>query len=218
MVELEDIDRRSALFVGLTPENLARHVDGFARTASTPRRVAGLLAEARRTFVGASVCYDNFASAALKALQAAEVALRVKTQTPAASRATLGKLVWSEDTVAVLTASQLEWFRKFALHFRNRLAHPTEPIAMTPGFAEPFLRTAHEVIAEMFPDCERRAPSTNVMVQPGGVDDRPAARQEQPLQERRCSPSGPTSREPLGRPLYRQQPTRDRAAGLAAAG
>lgn len=152
MSELEDIDQRSALFVGLTPENLARHVAGFPRTSGTPRPVGDLLAEARRTFVGASTCYDNLPSAALKALQATEVALRVKTHTPSTARLTLGELVWGEQAATVLTTSQVQWFRRFALRFRNRLAHPPEPMAMTPGFAEPFVRTAHEVVAEMFPD------------------------------------------------------------------
>ncbi len=78
MDDLEDIDTRPGLFLGLTPENLARHVSQYSRTASTPSRVAGLLAEARRTFVGAATCYDNLASAAFKGLQAAELALRLR--------------------------------------------------------------------------------------------------------------------------------------------
>ncbi len=72
MDDLEDVDTRPGLFLGLTPENLARHVSQYSRTASTPSRVAGLLAEARRTFVGAATCYDNLASAAFKGLEAAE--------------------------------------------------------------------------------------------------------------------------------------------------
>lgn len=151
MNELEDIDRRSELFVGLTPENLARHVAIFERTARTPPAVASLLGEARRTFVGASTCYDNFASSAFKALQAAELGLRFaidKTE----SRETLGRLLRSAEVETALTQDQLAWFREFALHFRNRLAHPHESIAMTPGMAEPFVRVAHAVIAEMFPD------------------------------------------------------------------
>lgn len=134
MNELEDIDRRSELFVGLTPESLARHVAGFERTARTPPAVASLLGEARRTFVGASTCYDNFASSAFKALQAAELARR------------------GAEVETVLNQDQLAWFREFALHFRNQLAHPRESIAMTPGMAEPFVRAAHAVVAGMFPD------------------------------------------------------------------
>jgi hypothetical protein len=76
MDDLEDIDTRPALFVGLTPENLARQVASYPRTEATPPSVADLLAEARRTFAGAAACYDNFASAAFKSLQAAELALR----------------------------------------------------------------------------------------------------------------------------------------------
>ena len=77
MQELVDIDQRPSLFIGLTPENLARHAATFPHTTATPSTVSSLLAEARRTFVGVAACYDNLASAALKALQAAELALRV---------------------------------------------------------------------------------------------------------------------------------------------
>lgn len=150
MAELEDIDGRSSLFVGLTPENLARHTATFVRSPNTPAEVADLLAEARRTFVGAATCYDNFASAALKALQAAEQALRVLTDR-VESRQTLGQLLRTAEADAVLTPDQLAWFREFALHFRNRLAHPHGSIAMTPGISEPFLRSAHDIVADMFP-------------------------------------------------------------------
>jgi hypothetical protein len=149
--ELADIDHRPSLFVGLTPENLARHAAMCSRTAATPPTVANLLAEARRTFVGAAACYDNFASSAFKALQAAELALRVlmnETQ----SRTTLGQLLRRPDVETLLSSMQLAWFREFALHFRNRLAHPDDSMAMTPGMAEPFVRTAHDIVAELFPD------------------------------------------------------------------
>lgn len=151
MDDIEDIDERSALFVGLTPENLARHVAAYRRTANTPGPVATLLAEARRTFVGAATCYDNFASAAFKALQAAELALRISTG-KTGKRATLGLLLRSAEAELVLSPDQLNWFREFALHFRNRLAHPDGSIAMTPGMAEPFLRSVHELVAAMFSD------------------------------------------------------------------
>lgn len=118
MDELADIDRRPSLFVGLTQENLARHVATFSRTEATPPTVASVLADARRTFVGAAVCYDNFASAAFKALQAAELALRVlmdETQ----SRAALGQLLRRPKSETVLNPTQVAWFREFALHSRN---------------------------------------------------------------------------------------------------
>lgn len=151
MDDLQDIDTRPALFLGLTPENLARHTSQYSRTTSTPVPVADLLAEARRTFVGAAACYDNLASAAFKGLRAAELALRLRMG-KAESRATLGQLLRSRDAETVLTSQHLAWFREFALHFRNLLAHPDQSIAMTPGMAEPFLRSVHDVVAAMFPD------------------------------------------------------------------
>jgi hypothetical protein len=50
----EDLDHRSSLFVGLTAENLARHVASLERTSATPSKVGSLLAEARRTSLGGS--------------------------------------------------------------------------------------------------------------------------------------------------------------------
>lgn len=148
---LEDLDHRSSLFVGLTPENLARHVASYARTSATPSNVRSLLAEARRTFVGGATSYDNFASSAFKALQAAELGLRERvgaTQT----KSTLGVLLKQPTTASALGPDILAWFQEFALHFRNRLAHPDESIAFTPGMAEPFVRSAHDVVAALFPD------------------------------------------------------------------
>lgn len=151
MGDLEDIDHRSSLYIGLTQENLARHVASFARTASTPSGVADLLGEARRTFVGGAASYDNFASAALKSLQAAELALRIRVAGPS-SRRTLGQLLHDPAVERVLTEKRFHWYREFALHFRNKLAHPERSMAMTPGIAEPFVRSAHQVVAELFPD------------------------------------------------------------------
>ncbi|MBI2710605.1 MAG: hypothetical protein HYX34_13085 [Actinobacteria bacterium] len=151
MEEFEDIDRRSSLFVGLTSEALAQHVASYTRTDATPRSVSTLLAEARRTFVGAAACYDNFASSAFKSLQAAELALRERVG-GTERRLTLGALLQQPTTAEALTPDQFAWFQEFALPFRNRLAHPDESIAFTPGMAEPFVRTAHEIVAAMFPD------------------------------------------------------------------
>lgn len=151
MDDLEDIDTRPALFVGLTPENLARHVARYERTKNTPPEVASLLGEARRTFVGGALCYDNFASSVLKALQGAELALRIAMgRSP--TRSTLGQLLRGPDVESVLSPEHLGWFREFALHFRNLLAHPDQSIAMAPGMAESFVRSSHDVVAVMFPD------------------------------------------------------------------
>lgn len=151
MSELHDVDHRSKLFLGLTSETLARHTASFVRTVSTPAPVAELLSEARRTFVGAAACYDNFASSAFKSLQAAELALRLRVP-DFPSRSTLGQLVYNSAVERILTPELLEWYRGFALHFRNELAHPNTSVAMTPGMAEPFVRTSHDVVAKLYPD------------------------------------------------------------------
>lgn len=149
---IEDIDRRSLLFVGLTPENLAGVTGTYPRSAFTPREVADLLAEARRLFVGAAHSYDNFAAASFKALQAAEHALRWRLGERAAEKATLGQLLQVEGVTEILGDRWSAWFREFALHFRNSFAHPTGSTALPPGMAEPFVRTAHEVVAFLFPE------------------------------------------------------------------
>ena len=151
MDELEDLDHRSSLFFGLTGENLARHVASYARTSATPANVASLLAEARRTFVGGSVSYDNFASSAFKALQAAELGLR-ELVGATGSKLTLGAILRQPATASALTPELFAWFNEFALRFRNEIAHPKESIAFTPGFADGFVRSAHDVVAGMFPD------------------------------------------------------------------
>lgn len=158
MAALDDMDHRSEHFIGLTRRNLVRHMSTLIRTSATPPNVAGLLAEARRIFVGTATTYDNFASAALKALQAAELALRELTGPPHRSRATLGGLIHSQRAADLLSPTQLAWFEGPALHFRNKLSHPAESAPMLPGVAELFLRSAHEIVAEMFPDSDACLP------------------------------------------------------------
>src|SRR3546814_1842471 len=106
MDAFEDIDHRSSLFVGLTSEALAQHVASYPRTDATPRSASTLLAEARRTFVGAAACYDNFASSAFKALQAAELALR-ELVGATESKHTLGALIQQPATASALTPDQI---------------------------------------------------------------------------------------------------------------
>lgn len=68
------------------------------------------------------------------------------------SRRALGQLLHDPGIDPVLPLSLRSWYEEFALHFRNLLAHPKRSVAMTPGMAEPFVRTTHDVVAELFPD------------------------------------------------------------------
>lgn len=151
ILQSSDIDDRSALLLGWTGENVARLTSTWPRTNTTPPAVHDLLAEARRLMMGSALCYDNLAAASLKALQAAEEALRLRLGDRAGARATLGQLLKTGGVNDVLDATQVAWFTEFALPFRNLLSHPHGSVAFTPGFAEPFLRTAHEIVGQLFP-------------------------------------------------------------------
>jgi hypothetical protein len=149
-----DIDRRSELFVGLTRQNLAAVTARWPVSASTPTEVADILAESRQLFVGAAITYGNFVTASLTALQAAELALRLRLGLAPDDKRTMGGLVRYEENRWVLDPDTRDWFSTFTLHFRNRLSHPRNRTAFTPGMAEPIVRTAHERIAMIFPDAD----------------------------------------------------------------
>lgn len=148
-----DIDDRPRLFFGLTPENLASVTVEWPRTAATPDGVASLLAESRRLFVGAAHSYDNFAAAALKALQAADLALKLRVGLPPGDTRTMGKVIEYERVERkVLSDYRRGWYAEFALHFRNELSHPRGTVAFSPGMSAPMVRSVHEAISELFPD------------------------------------------------------------------
>jgi hypothetical protein len=148
-----DIDDRSRMFVGLTRENLAAVTASFVRTSATPDGVASLLGEARRLLVGASHAYDNFAVAPLKALQAADLALKLRVGLPSTDKRTLGKVLeYERQSCPVLSSVRREWYTKFALRFRNKLSHPDESIAFSPGMSVPIVESVHEAVAELYPD------------------------------------------------------------------
>jgi hypothetical protein len=149
--DLPDIDRRPSLLLGWTPENIALVTREWPRSDATPEAVADMLAEARRLFVGSSMCYDNLTAASLKALQAAEHGLRLRLGIAADARMTFGQLLKSRGIDGVLNPRQRDWYQEFALHFRNKLAHPHGAVAFSPGIAEPILRTAHEMVSQLFP-------------------------------------------------------------------
>jgi hypothetical protein len=142
-----DIDQRSELFVGLTREDLARVTASWPITANTPPDVAELLAESRRLFVGGAISYDNFAASSLKALQAADLALKHCLGFDSTDKRTMGQLISHERSHPVLDPETREWYSEFALHFRNELSHPERSVAFSPGLAEPVLRTCHERVA-----------------------------------------------------------------------
>lgn len=148
-----DIDNRSSLHVGLTPANLAAVSGRWPRTAATPSGVASLLAESRRLFVGAALSYDNFVAAPLKALQAADLVLKLRVGLPAEDKRTMGKVIEYEREVhPVLNDYRRQWYSEFALHYRNMLSHPKESIAFGAGLSAPIVRSVHETVAELFPD------------------------------------------------------------------
>ena len=147
-----EVDRRSEMFLGLTEENLARIASDWPRTDATPPAVAGLLAESRRLWVGAAHTYANFVASSLSALHGAERALRLRLGVLAGTRKTFGQLVYTGGVEAVLDhdLDRIAWYRRFALHLRNRLSHPDEVLALTPGTAEPIVRTCHEQVAFLY--------------------------------------------------------------------
>ncbi len=145
----DDIDDRSRHFA-MTREVLAGVAGDWPRASPTPERVAELLAEARRLFVGGAVTYDNFVAAPLKALHAADLALKLKLGLPATDRRTLGQLIGYERDHPVLSDRLRRWYELPVLHFRNKLSHPSEPMAFTPGMSAEILESVHAAIAEMF--------------------------------------------------------------------
>lgn len=148
-----DIDRRSDLFHRLTQDELADVAATWLRTTATPESVAGILAESRRLFVGASQCYANFAAAPLAALHAADLALKLRVGLPPADTRTMGMVIKLErETHPVLSTHRQEWFSEFALYFRNKLSHPQQSAAFSPGMSAPMMQSIHEAVAEVFPD------------------------------------------------------------------
>lgn len=125
---------------------------GEVRTASTPPAVADILAEARRLFLGAHT-YDTFVAAPLKALHAADLALKPKLGLPASDKRMLGQLIKLErEDRRVLSPQVRQWYGVGALQMRNRLSHPDASMALTPGASAPIVASVHAVVADMFPD------------------------------------------------------------------
>ena len=94
---------------------------------NTPSAVAELLAESRRLFVGAAVCYDNFVASSLKALQAADLVLKLVLGFDPDEMRTMGQLLKFEQTHPALDSETREWYTEFALRFRNDLSTRNGP-------------------------------------------------------------------------------------------
>ena len=151
LIAMDEIDRRSEQLVGLSREALAIETRRWPVAEQTPQSVQDLLLDARQLFVGGAVTYSSFAIASLRALQAAERALKLLIgSSKEVERMTLGQLLRYEQQHPVLSPEAQAWFSELGLRFRNNLSHPERVVAFTPGIAELVLRTAHEHVAAMF--------------------------------------------------------------------
>lgn len=150
MVELPE-DGRLASLVLVTPQVLDAVTKGWPRSPSAPPEVTRLLNRAAVQFRTGAATYDDFTSAFFTALQACELSLKHRLGSDAPQRATLGTLIAAAKKEAVLEGELLSWFQEFALHFRNRLAHPDKPLTMTPGMAEGCIRSAFAAVTALFP-------------------------------------------------------------------
>lgn len=148
---MDEIDRRSEQ-LRVSRDELADVARRWPVADATPEDVKAMLLEARQLFVGGAVTYSNFASAALKSLQSAELTLKHRLgQKMVERRITMGALLRHEwEKQQVLDAGGRERFNELALRFRNGLSHPKQTVAYTPGMAAIVLRTAHEQIAAIF--------------------------------------------------------------------
>lgn len=165
---LSEIDSRPALCYGLTEHNLARLAAGWARTGATPPAVAGLLAEARRLWVGGAAVYDNFTAASLKALHASEQALRVRLAVPDTKRVMLGQLVQGPDVLAALGYDlyRLGWSGSSPFAFAT-----TYPILTRPRPSRPeWLRDSWLALTIGSPSCSPAQGSPWVEGSTGRVD------------------------------------------------
>jgi hypothetical protein len=142
----EDIDLRPDRFVSMQPESLREVARSWPRPTSADTGSEALLAKSRRLFVGSFVCYDNLAQSVLVALQAAELALRVRLMPANPSRGSFRKLLESDLARRVLAPEQLDWYDKLARHFRNVLAHPDGELAFSPGMAAGIIGAAHGIV------------------------------------------------------------------------
>jgi hypothetical protein len=167
----EDIDSRPTLFFNLTSESLSEVTSDWPRPTSAPQPVQDLLAQARRILVGGAACYDNFVQAELVALQAAELALKHRLGL-AGKKLTLGALLNQADKVpGALTSYQREWFGQFALHWRNKLSHPDEAVAMTPGMAAQLVEGVHLLAGELAHENSRAAGPASVAIEANPAGD-----------------------------------------------
>lgn len=141
------MDSRSANFVTTDRRYLDEAVAEMPTSANTPREVARLLARARQQFVLGGADYDNFADCLATAFKAVEVLLRNGLEEAATKKTTLGPLIERCRAAGLLTDYEHEYLSKFVLHFRNKLAHPDDVVAFTPGMSAECLTGCHRFVA-----------------------------------------------------------------------
>lgn len=143
------VDTRSAQFSGTSHAELTAIASQWPTSAFTPGPVGELLAKARRQFALGGVEYTQFVTAFTTSLQACELLLRRHLPTDHTDdRRTFGPLIKAAAKAGLLTEWQYDWLKKFALHFRNRLAHPKGDWVLPPRVTETLLAGCHRFIAE----------------------------------------------------------------------
>lgn len=145
------MDVRLSSFINVTPEALDAAAATWPRAAATPPEVTRLLDRAAIQFRTGAATYDDFTAAFFTALQAAELALRLRLGADAPRRATFGGLIRRAKEKSLLEGDLLAWLETFALRFRNRLAHPGEPLVLPPGTAHDCIRSTFEAVVHLCP-------------------------------------------------------------------
>jgi hypothetical protein len=133
---------------GSTPEQLDVEIAQFPITAATPARPAELLRVARRLLLFTMAEYSFGVVAALTAIQALEVALRIRLARP---RLRLELLIdMAAATDGLLTTEAVE-----VLHagrkLRNLYAHPNDTTILSIPMVVGQVRTSHLLMAELYP-------------------------------------------------------------------
>ncbi len=138
-----DIDKRSELIPGVTREFLAEISQEWPVSGNTPAEDADLLREAHQLFVVGARTYANYSASVLKALQASELALKLRLGFDIDEKTVWSELVNDETRDRKLAPESKEWYERWHPH-RNRFSHPTRHSASPASFVAPMLRSAHD--------------------------------------------------------------------------
>jgi hypothetical protein len=134
--------------MGMDHANLTAIASLWPTSAKTPQPVAVVLAKARRQFALSGAEYTQLVTAFSTGLQACELLLRSVHPISEHDNRTFGGFIVAAKKTKSLTEWQSDWLTKFALLFRNRLAHPRGEWVLTPGIADELLNGCHRFIAE----------------------------------------------------------------------